>query len=134
MENNVLKYYGKDLFKLFNELITENKDKLLIVLGKAYVGKSTFINSITKSNICPVKNKRTKEILIVKLFKEDYNFYFVDDLVEHEYRYVEEMKEKLEKLKNKGKINGFILVFNLSNYLWTSDFRILKALINIFPS
>ena len=62
-------------------VMDEIKDKVVILLGITGVGKSSFINSITKKKDCKVGDTAkacTEKILQVDVSNDGYNYYFVD--------------------------------------------------------
>ena len=48
---------GIHYFEQFFSQMDEIKDKIAVVLGITGVGKSSFINCITKKNICKIGNE-----------------------------------------------------------------------------
>ena len=120
-------------------VLDEIKDKVAIALGITGVGKSSFINSITKKKKCKVGNTSdacTQEVLQVDVFNEGYNFYFVDTPGLDDGKGDDKNIAQLDNLKSKyPRINVFLicLKFNdlrLSNSLKES----LKKFMGIFPT
>lgn len=134
----VISYFTKDLEEFLNELKLGPKDRVIVLLGETGAGKSTFINSITNSDKCQESKGSkacTKEIQIVKLFQDGFNYYFVDTPGLNDADGDLDNIEQIKKIKNKGLITIFILVRDYSNKRLTSSYmNMLKTFITIFPS
>ena len=130
--------FGADLEKYLNELNLGPKDRVIVLLGETGHGKSTFINKITNSTQCKVSpraNSCTKNIQMVKLFEDGFNFYFIDTPGLNDADGDLENIQNIKKIKNKRIINTFILVRDYSNKsLSNSYIKMLKEFIDIFPS
>ena len=71
---------GINYFEQFSQM-DEIKDKVVVVLGITGVGKNSFINRITKKNICEIGEKTKScinKLKQVDLLIDGLNCYFVD--------------------------------------------------------
>ena len=115
------------------------RDKISILLGITGVGKSSFINSITKKKECKVGDTPkacTQKINQSDISNEGYNFYFVDTPGLDDGEGDEKNIAQLDDLKKKyPRINVFLICLKfddlrLSNSLKTA----LKKFMEIFPT
>ena len=115
------------------------RDKISILLGITGVGKSSFINSITKKKECKVGDTSkacTQKINQSDISNEGYNFYFVDTPGLDDGEGDEKNIAQLDNLKKKyPRINVFLICLKfddlrLSNSLKTA----LKKFMEIFPT
>ena len=122
----------------FQNGVDEIKDKYAIVFGEIQVGKSTFINCITKSKVCEV-GKGFKSCTLKPTYaminKDGFNFYFVDTPGLNDGDGDEENIKKLESLKKKVRPCTIILCLVYQHPAITGSFK--KSLIEfmkIYPS
>ena len=122
-----------------NIVLDELKDKVVVLLGKTGVGKSSFINCITNKTECKVgKNYEacTQKIKHVDTIKIGLNFYFVDTPGLDDAKGDEKNINQLNELRRKfPRINVFIICVDfheikLSKSLETT----IKKFMEIFPS
>ena len=122
----------------FNEQIDEVKDKISILLGITGVGKSSFINCITNTNRCEVGNSTkscTQKIMQSDMFKDGYNFYFVDTPGLDDGEGDEKNIEQLKSIKKKyPRINVLLICLKIDDLKLSNSLK--KSLIQfmeIFP-
>lgn len=64
-----------------NFQLDDIRDKVAVLLGQTGVGKSSFINCITKKNECKVGNDTkscTRKLQHCFISHNEFNFYFID--------------------------------------------------------
>ena len=140
--NNLLTFDLNNLIDLdsyIENLHLGYKDKVIILFGETGVGKSTFINCITKNpKACEVSSKSTsttKKLQFVKLFQDVFNYYFIDTPGLNDSEGDSKHIELLQKISKKGIINSFILVRNYSIIKLNNSFKnTIKTLMEVFPS
>lgn len=124
-----------------NKLKLGLKDKICIILGEVGVGKTTFINAITKPNEEPKllessgSKSCTTDIDYRTLFDDGYNFYFVDTPGLNDSKGDLKNIDIIKKIRNKGIITSFILIRKYTDMRLTNSFsKVLKQFMEIFPS
>ena len=116
----------------------EIKDKIAILLGITGVGKSSFINCITKTNRCQVGDSAkscTQKIQQSDMSKDGYNYYFVDTPGLDDGKGDEKNIEQLNTIKKKyPRINALIICLKFDDLKLSNSLK--KSLIQfmeIFP-
>ena len=122
----------------FNDKMDEVKDKIAILLGITGVGKSSFINCITKTTRCKVGDDTkscTQAIMQSDMSKDGYNFYFVDTPGLDDGEGDEKNIKQLDSIKKKyPRINAMIICLKMDDLKLSSSLK--KSLIQfmeIFP-
>ena len=115
-------------------VLDEIKDKVAIALGITGVGKSSFINSITKKKKCKVGNTSdacTQEVLQVDVSNEGYNFYFVDTPGLDDGKGDDKNIAQLDNLKSKyPRINVFLIFIFILIIIFIFAFSIIIVIIS----
>ena len=118
--------------------IDESKDKVVVLLGKTGVGKSSFINSITNKKECKIGQKSkscTKELKQVDLNKNGYNYYFVDTPGLDDGKNDEQNINKLGDLKTYPRISVFLICLKFDDLRLSESLKkALKVFMDIFPN
>jgi GTP-binding protein EngB required for normal cell division len=122
----------------FNDKMDEVKDKIAILLGITGVGKSSFINCITKTTRCKVGDDTkscTQAIMQSDMSKDGYNFYFVDTPGLDDGEGDEKNIAQLNSIKKKyPRINTMIICLKFDDLKLSNSLK--KSLIQfmeIFP-
>ena len=126
-------------FSLEEFIMDEVKDKISILLGPTGVGKSTFINSITKKkDECKVGNGSdscTKKIQQCDISVDGINYYFIDTPGLDDGKGDDENIVEIGNIRKKyPRINVFIICLKIDDMRLTSSLK--KSLIKfmeIFP-
>jgi len=120
-------------------VMDEIKDKVVILLGITGVGKSSFINSITKKKDCKVGDTAkacTEKILQVDVSNDGYNYYFVDTPGLDDAKGDEKNITQLGNIKTSyPRINTFIIALKFDDLRLSNSIK--KALIKfmeLFPT
>ena len=120
----------------FNEKMDEVKDKIVILLGITGVGKSSFINCITKTLRCKVGSSAkscTQTIMQSDMSKDGYNFYFVDTPGLDDGEGDEKHIEKLNSIKNNyPRINALIIALKMDDLKLSNSLK--KSLIQFMET
>ena len=116
----------------------EVKDKVVIVLGKTGVGKSSFINSITNKIECKIGHESkacTSKIHSVDIQKNGLNFFFVDTPGLDDGKGDENNIKQLGDIRKKfPRINAFIICTEFTEIRLTQSMRnALIEFMNCFP-
>ena len=118
--------------------IDEAKDKIVVLLGKTGVGKSSFINSITHKKNCKIgKNSKscTKELKQVDLTFNGYNYYFVDTPGLDDGKGDEKNISKLGDLREYPRICTFLICLKFDDLKLSNSLkRAIIIFMDIFPS
>lgn len=127
---------GNKVFENFQ--MDELKDKVIVLLGKTGVGKSTFINCITNTDKCKIGKGHkscTKEIQQADIMKNGINYYFVDTPGLDDNSGDKKNIDQLNSIKQKcPKINAFIICVDFHDCrLYQSLVETIKKFIEIFP-
>ena len=117
----------------------EIRDKISILLGITGVGKSSFINCITKKKECKVGDTSkacTQKINQADISNEGYNFYFVDTPGLDDGDGDEKNIAQLDSLKKKyPRINVFIICLKMDDLRLSNSLKTaLKKFMEIFPT
>lgn len=121
-----------------NYVLDDDRDKVVVLLGKTGVGKSSFINSITKKKECTIGNTSkscTKNLKRVNRTFDGYNYYFIDTPGLDDASDEDKNIQKLGDLTKYPRISVFLICLKyddirLSNSLKNS----LIVFMDIFPS
>ena len=116
-----------------------NEDYISIVLGQPGVGKSSFINLITKSLNCKTSDRPelcTQKYNITRTIYNKSEYYFIDTPGISDIRYEKEYLKEIKKaITEYPKIRCLIILFNYQNKRITqSDTEFLKILMEYFPT
>lgn len=120
--------------------VDEIKDKYALVIGQIQIGKSTFINCITKSGKCKIGNgivSCTKKIDsdFPSINEDGFNFYFVDTPGLNDGKGDKENINQLERIKKIIRPNVIILSLNFQHAAITNSFKkALEEFMNVYPS
>lgn len=120
-------------------VMDEIRDKISILLGITGVGKSSFINAITKKKECKVGDTTkacTQEIKQADIGNEGYNFYFVDTPGLDDGKGDAKNIAQLDSVRKKyPRINAFIISLKFDDLRLSSSLKMaLKKFMDIFPT
>ena len=125
--------------KYQNMKIDESIEKAFVLLGETGVGKSSFINGITKAQNCEIgddSSSCTKEIHMVNKIINGTNFYMIDtpgfgDSIIKE----EKIIEILQNLRKYQRICSILICLKYNDTKLNKNVRrILMEIMNIFPA
>lgn len=116
----------------------EVKDKVVVLLGKTGVGKSSLINSITHKKICKVGESAkscTKDLKQVDMAFEDYNYYFIDTPGLDDGKGDENNISKLGDLRTYPRINALLICIKFDDIKLSDSLKkALQTFMDIFPA
>ena len=117
----------------------EFKDKISVLLGITGVGKSSFINAITKKKICKVgdgSDSCTQKIVQADVANNGYNYYFVDTPGLDDEKGDEKNIKELDNIKKKcPRINVFIFCLKFDDLRLTNSIKnSLIKFMELFPT
>jgi predicted GTPase len=128
-----------NIFKENKFIMDEFKDKVSVLLGITGVGKSSFINAITKKKICKVgdgSDSCTQKIVQADVANNGYNYYFVDTPGLDDGEGDQQNIPQLENLKQKyPRINVFIICLKFNEIRLSLSLKnALIKFMEIFPT
>ena len=122
-----------------NFQLDDIRDKVAVLLGQTGVGKSSFINCITKKNECKVGNDTkscTRKLQHCFISHNEFNFYFIDTPGLDDGEGDDLNINEIDGLKSKlPKINVFLICLKLTDLkLLASIKKSLIKFMELFPS
>ena len=116
----------------------ESKDRIIALLGNVGVGKSSFINAVTKRKECKVGSESTScttKIQIVNRVFDDNTYLFIDTPGLDDGKGDEKSIAELEKLRDYPRINYLLICLKYNDIrLSNSVKKALKKFMDIFPA
>ena len=127
------------IVKYRNMHINESLEKVFVLLGETGVGKSSFINGITKSQDCDVgddASSYTKNIMMTNTIINGTNYYIIDTPEFQDSKIKEEkIIEILQELRKYQRICAILICLRYNETKLSKPVKkILMEIMNIFPS
>lgn len=121
-----------------NFKMDEQRDRACALLGITGVGKSSFINSITKTKECEVGKKSTSVTSKIKVIQKLFNgknYYFIDTPGLDDGKGDKSNISELEKLRDYPRISTLLICFKYNDVRLTDSIKkTLKKIMDIFPA
>jgi len=127
------------IVKYRNMQINESLEKVFVLLGETGVGKSSFINGITKTQDCDVGDDAsscTKNIMMINTIINGTNYYIIDTPGFQDSKIEEEkIIQILQDLRKYQRICAILICLRYNETKLSKPVKkTLMEIMNIFPS